>query len=91
VGDATPSLRAKVRLARALALDPQVVVLEHPTATLPPDETKSYAAMLSEIWERRGLTLVALSMDEKLGKALGGRLLVWQPATGEFKERRSWF
>jgi ABC-type transporter Mla maintaining outer membrane lipid asymmetry ATPase subunit MlaF len=91
VGDATRSLRAKVRLARALALDPRVVVLEHPTATLPPEETKSYAAMLSGIWKRRGLTLLALSMDEKFGKALGGRLLVWRPATGEFKERRGWF
>jgi ABC-type transporter Mla maintaining outer membrane lipid asymmetry ATPase subunit MlaF len=91
VGEATPSLRAGVRLARALALDPQVVVLEHPTATLDPDATKRYAATLREICERRTFTLVALSMDEKFGKALGGRLLVWQPATGEFKERRGWF
>jgi hypothetical protein len=30
-------------------------------------------------------------MDEKFGKALGGRRLVWQPASGEFKERRGWF
>jgi ABC-type lipoprotein export system ATPase subunit len=91
VGEASALLRAKVRLARALALDPVVVVLEHPTATLPADETKPYAAALGEIWQRRKLTLIALSMDEQFGKALGGRLLVWQPANGEFKERRGWF
>ena len=81
-----------MRLARALALDPIVLVLEHPTAALSPEDAKAYAALLAcDLEERRALTMVALSMDEKFGKALGGRLLVWQPATGEFKERRRWF
>ena len=35
------SLRAQVYLARALALDPAVLVLEHPTANLAPDEAQS--------------------------------------------------
>jgi ABC-type methionine transport system ATPase subunit len=90
-GDASPVLRAKVRLGRALALDPRMVVLEHPTATLAPGEITAYAATLAEICQRRQITMVALSMDEKFGKALGGRLLIWQPATGAVKERRSWF
>jgi ABC-type transporter Mla maintaining outer membrane lipid asymmetry ATPase subunit MlaF len=90
-GEASTSLRAKVRLARALALDPRVLVLEHPTASLALDEAKPYAATLGEIWDRRKMTLVAISMDEMFGRALGGRLLVLQPATGEFKERRRWF
>jgi ABC-type transporter Mla maintaining outer membrane lipid asymmetry ATPase subunit MlaF len=90
-GEGPPFLRAKIRLARALALDPAVVVLEHPTATLLPGDAAPYARALAEIWKRRKVTLVALSMDERFGKALGGRLLVWQPATGECKERRRWF
>jgi ABC-type transporter Mla maintaining outer membrane lipid asymmetry ATPase subunit MlaF len=90
-GEGSVSLRARVRLARALALEPRVLVLEHPTATLAPEDTKPFAATMVEIWERRKITLVALSMDEKFGKALGGQLLVLQPATGEFKERRRWF
>jgi ABC-type transporter Mla maintaining outer membrane lipid asymmetry ATPase subunit MlaF len=90
-GDASPLLRARVRLARALALDPQVILLEHPTATLQPADARAYGTRLGEIAQQRALTLVALSMDEGFGKALGGRMLVWQPATGEFKERRRWF
>jgi ABC-type lipoprotein export system ATPase subunit len=90
VGDASPLLRARVRMARAVALDPLVVVLEHPTATLSTEDTPAYTALLAGIGEKRALTMVALSMDEKFGKALGGRLLIWQPATGEFKERRKW-
>jgi ABC-type transporter Mla maintaining outer membrane lipid asymmetry ATPase subunit MlaF len=91
VGEAVPLIRAKVGLARALALDPVVLVLEHPTATLVPEDAKRYAALLARICDRRELTLLTLSMDEKFGKALGGRLLTWQPATGEFKERKGWF
>ncbi len=91
VGDAAPGIRARVRLGRALALDPLVVVMEHPTATLEPADMRPYAAALCRIWQHRSLTMVALSMDEAFGKALGGRLLIWQPNTGEFTERRSWF
>ena len=90
VGEAPPLKRAQVRLARALALDPLVVVLEHPTAALSSEDAVPYAASLARIGEKRAVTMVALSMDEKFGRALGGRLLVWQPATGEFKERWRW-
>jgi ABC-type lipoprotein export system ATPase subunit len=83
--------RARVVLARALALDPALLLLEHPAAALPPDEAKGYAVVLRKIWERRKLTLVLLTMDEKFGRALGGIQLKWQPSTGELQERRRWF
>jgi ABC-type transporter Mla maintaining outer membrane lipid asymmetry ATPase subunit MlaF len=86
---ATPLLRAKIYLARALALDPAIVVLEHPTANLSPDEANAYAAVVRAVSERRGVTVVGLLMDEKFAKATGGRLLTWQPATGEIRERWS--
>ena len=35
----------------------------------------------------RSLTTIGLLMDEKFAKATGGRLLTWQPATGEVNER----
>jgi ABC-type lipoprotein export system ATPase subunit len=91
VAEIAPTLRAKVCLARALALDPIMLLLEHPTAAIPQEDAKAYGTLLNRIWGRRGITMVALTMDEKFGKALGGRLLTWQPATGEFRERRSWF
>ena len=91
VADADVHTRAKVVLARALALDPEMLLLEHPAAELPQDAVRAYVTVLNGIWERRRLTIVALTIDEKFGKALGGRLLNWQPASGEFKERRAWF
>lgn len=90
-GDADSLQRAKARLARALALDPAALVLEHPTATLEPGDANAYAALVHRISEQRGLTVVALTLDETFAKALGGRRLAWQPATGEFRERKTWF
>jgi ABC-type transporter Mla maintaining outer membrane lipid asymmetry ATPase subunit MlaF len=83
VADASPLLRAKIYLARALALDPSVLLLEHPTANLSPDEAKTLAAIVSRVSANRGLTTIGLLMDEKFAEATGGRLLRWQPATGE--------
>jgi ABC-type transporter Mla maintaining outer membrane lipid asymmetry ATPase subunit MlaF len=89
VGDAPPLLRARVHLARALALDPAVLVLEHPTASLSGADAREYAAAIKQVSTRRGLTTIGLLMDEAFAKATGGRLLVWQPATGNVR-RRFW-
>jgi ABC-type transporter Mla maintaining outer membrane lipid asymmetry ATPase subunit MlaF len=86
-GDAPPLLRSQIYLARALALDPAILVLEHPTARLSPDESKALALIVSKVSEHRSLTTLGLLMDETFAKATGGRLLTWQPATGELRER----
>jgi simple sugar transport system ATP-binding protein len=85
VADAAPLLRSQIFLARALAFDPAIVVLEHPSANLSPDEAKAFAAIVSAVSTRRSLTTVGLLMDERFAKATGGQLLVWQPATGEMR------
>ncbi|HUP40128.1 MAG TPA: hypothetical protein VM115_08415 [Vicinamibacterales bacterium] len=85
VAEAAPLLRSQIFLARALAFDPAIVILEHPTAHLSPDEAKAFAAIVGAMSTRRGLTTVGLLMDERFAKATGGQLLVWQPATGEVR------
>lgn len=88
-GDAAPLLRSKIYLGRALALDPAILVLEHPTANLSPEDANLFARIVGTLSARRRLTTLGLLMDEKFAKATGGRLLTWQPATGEVKERPS--
>ncbi len=83
VGEAAPLLRSQVYLARALALDPALLVLEHPSANLSPEDAQTYAAIVKTVSAKRNLTTIGLLMDEKFAKATGGRLLMWQPATGE--------
>jgi len=87
VGEADPYLKARVRLARALAFDPALLVLEHPTATLPPEHAGRYGTTIKAIAAARKLAVLGLTADEKFAEHTGGRLLVWQPATGEFRER----
>ena len=87
-GDAEPLLRSQIYLARALAFNPAMLVLEHPTANLRPDAAKRFAGIVKDVSAKRGLTTIGLLMDESFAKATGGRLLKWQPATGEMKE--SW-
>jgi ABC-type uncharacterized transport system ATPase subunit len=85
VADASPLLRSQILFARALAFDPAIVILEHPTANLSPDEAKAFAEIVGAVSTRRSLTTVGLLMDERFAKATGGQLLVWQPATGELR------
>jgi ABC-type transporter Mla maintaining outer membrane lipid asymmetry ATPase subunit MlaF len=85
MSDAAPLLRSRVYLARALALDPSVVLVEHPTARLAPGEATEFAAVVKSVAEKRPLTIIGLLMDEKFAKASGGRLLYWQPATGDVR------
>jgi ABC-type transporter Mla maintaining outer membrane lipid asymmetry ATPase subunit MlaF len=87
VADASPLLRAQIHLARALALDPAILLLEHPTANLSPGEAKALATIVSRISARRGLTTIGLLMVVMFAKGTGGRLLLWEPATGAVKER----
>lgn len=88
VADVAPLLRSQMFLARALALDPAILVLEHPTAHLSHEEAKAFAAIVSAVSKRRSLTTIGLLMDERFARATGGQLLVWQPATGEMRPRR---
>ena len=87
VADAAPLIRSQILLARALAFEPSILMLEHPTARLAPEEARVFAAIVKRVSTERGLTTIGLLMDEKFARATGGRLLTWQPATGELKER----
>jgi ABC-type lipoprotein export system ATPase subunit len=91
VEGSTPLVRAMVGLGRALALEPELLLLEHPTATLSKDESRAYAEALRRALQDRQPAVVALTMDDRMGKGIGGRLCEWRPATGELVERRRWF
>jgi ABC-type sugar transport system ATPase subunit len=87
VAEATPLVRVQTFLARALAFDPALLVLEHPTANLSTGDAVRLAEIVKRVSAARRLATVGLLMDEKFAKTVGGRLLTWQPATGETRER----
>lgn len=87
------SARVRLRLGRALALDPEVLLLEHASAGLSTQDAGTLGADIRSIAARRGAALVAATLDEAFARAVAGRVLKWEPATGRFAEQRSgrWF
>ena len=87
-----PEVRARVRLGRAVALDPAVLLLEHISASVNRGEGGRLAADIRAVASGRGAAILAVSADEAFARALGGRVLTLEPATGRLKERRRrWF
>ena len=71
--------RARVRLARALALDPEVLLVEHLSAGLPPDGAVSLGAGIRDVATRRGAALVAATADREFARAIAVRVLTLDP------------
>lgn len=92
VGQLDGASRARVRLARAIALDPEVLLLEHPTATVEPEHVASFAARIREVSERRGTAVVAVTADTAFARSMGGRTIAFDAATGRPIDRDGgWF
>jgi predicted ABC-type transport system involved in lysophospholipase L1 biosynthesis ATPase subunit len=86
--DAEAQLR--LRLAKALALGPRVLLGEHPNATLPADAVLRFAADLKAIAAARQLTLLVMTADSAFAHAVSTRTLTLNPATGELARASRW-
>ena len=84
-GRAAPAMRTRLRLARAIALDPHLLLLEHPTAGLPREAVDRLAQDIRTIAARRGLTVLMLTGDRPFAEAAAGEVLAHEPATGALK------
>jgi ABC-type transporter Mla maintaining outer membrane lipid asymmetry ATPase subunit MlaF len=74
--------RARVRLARALALDPALVIVEHLTAAVARSDVRALAADVRAAADRRGAALLVLTADAEFARRVADRVLVLEPATG---------
>lgn len=87
---ADPTTRVRVRLGKALALDPRLLLAEHPSAALPPADGPRFAADLSGIAARRRMAMLVLTADAAFGGAACRQLLSVQPATGALVPASGW-
>ena len=86
----SPGLRLRVRLGRALALNPRVVIAEHPNATLDDAERTSFAADLVRILKARGAAGVVLTADHVFAREAADDVFVLHLATGTLKPSSGW-
>ena len=68
-------VRKVVELARALATEPQILLLDEPASGLSLDETQDMIFWIEDIKKQKGITVVMVEHDMKLVSAVSDRVL----------------
>ena len=69
-------LGQKFLLANAVALDPELVLLDEPTASLDPESCAAVRSAIETLRDTLGTTFLVVTHDMGLARALGGRTIV---------------
>lgn len=80
VGHLAPSelsggMRKRVALARALALEPDVILYDEPTTGLDPVTSRAIAGLMIDLRQRLGVTSVTVTHDTVLVERVAGRVV----------------
>ncbi len=91
-GELPADVRARAHFARALALEPRFILMEHPTADVQPAGRSALAADIVRAGSEPAVSMLILTNDEAFAKAVAPRNLQLNGATGELKPlRKRWF
>jgi ABC-type lipoprotein export system ATPase subunit len=88
VVDLSGAERVRVRLARALAFNPLLLLLEHPSAFVDRADVSRLGRDIRRIAERREAATIGLTVDRDFASAAASRVLSLDPATGGLSARR---
>jgi phospholipid/cholesterol/gamma-HCH transport system ATP-binding protein len=83
-------MQKRVGLARALALDPEILLFDEPTAGLDPITSAEIAKLIVDLKEKRRMTAVVVTHDIRSAQAFADRVLLMDKgkvvAEGSFAE-----
>ena len=85
-----PLPRQRLRLGRALALNPRVLLAEHPNAPLSGPDTRAFADVFQAVVSGRAIASMVLTANHEFGAAISSHVLTLQPATGALKASSLW-
>ncbi|HZS04235.1 MAG TPA: ABC transporter ATP-binding protein [Blastocatellia bacterium] len=96
--DISGGMKKRVGLARALALDPEVMLLDEPTAGLDPITTEEIDELIEGLRRERGITSIVVTHDMQSVRRLADRVamlrdgnIVAEGTLDELKESRDRF
>jgi branched-chain amino acid transport system ATP-binding protein len=76
VADLAFGIQKRVEMARALAMNPKLLLLDEPAGGLNPQETGNLMQIIKSIRDRRGLSILLVEHDMRLVMGLSDRICV---------------
>lgn len=68
--------RRRLEIARAMATEPRILLLDEPTAGMNPKETVELTELIGRLRSERGLTIVMIEHDMKVVQGVSDRVIV---------------
>jgi polar amino acid transport system ATP-binding protein len=88
VGELDGAGRVRLRLGRALAMNPRLLLLEHPTAAVPAADRAQLGRDIRAVVSARHTAAVAITGDQDFAREVAVRRLALEPATGRLRPQR---
>jgi ABC-type transporter Mla maintaining outer membrane lipid asymmetry ATPase subunit MlaF len=83
-------VRLRIHLGRAIEIEPKLLLMEHPTASLDRAEVPAFARTVRDAVTSRGITLIALTDDGEFADVVADTALKLQAGTGALTSSRGW-
>jgi predicted ABC-type transport system involved in lysophospholipase L1 biosynthesis ATPase subunit len=80
----------RLRLGRALALEPRVLLAEHPTASLERNDADQLGRDMSRIVSTRAMAAVYITADRAFAQHAADEIVMLKPATGDLVSAVGW-
>ena len=83
------AVRHRIRIARAIAGEPKMLLVEHPLAGVDAGDVSALGADLARVAKSRGLAVVVLAGSVEAARPFAPRVLALNAATGDLTEAKS--